>query len=108
LFTRRQVQCDALVVVRDDRLQHRESSTVVKAAFQMREQHANRRGSVTLIRGATGLKVVNADLGWRMKIPPGIGLQRFDMTVVAASLAAEQRVATFCRGRIETAGGRLR
>src|SRR5579864_588860 len=74
----------------------------------MREQIADGRGPIPMIRRAIGLKAVDTNLGGRMQVPAGVGPEGFDVTVVALGLAAEQRVpAIGCRW-IEAAGGRLR
>src|SRR5262249_40090537 len=105
---RREIQIETGVVVVDDRRQRWKTTIVVEPSLHMREQRANRRCAIAEIRRAVGLKRVNAHLIRLVEVPAGIGPQRFDVTVVASRLAAEQFVSSSGRGLIETAGRRLR
>jgi len=74
------------VVVIDDLIQRREAPVVVEPSLEMGEQLADRRGAVAMVRGPVSLEAVDADLGGRVQVPPGIRPQRFDMAAVALAL----------------------
>ena len=62
---------------------------MIKAAFEMGKENADGRRAIAHIRGTARLKTIDANLGRSVKIPTGIGPKRFDVTVIAFSLATE-------------------
>src|SRR5215472_6902852 len=74
----------------------------------MREQVADRRRAIAMIRCAICLKAVDADFVRHVKVPTGIGPEWLDMAVVALRLPTEQLVSARGRGWIEASCGRLR
>ena len=91
----------------DHTRQSRESSVVIKPAFQMCKQLAYRGRPIAMIRCAVSLKAVDADFCWPVQVPSRIGPEWFDVAAIALSLAAEKLVTTLGSGLVETAGRRL-
>src|SRR5436309_14314601 len=56
------------------------AAVVIEAAFLMGPETFQRRGSVSSIRGAIRLKVINADFSRRMHVPAGFREHRRYMT----------------------------
>ena len=81
---------------------------MVEASFEVSEEVANGRRPVTLVRGAIGLEIVDADFRGGVQIPTRVSPEWLDVAVVASGLAAEQRVAATCCRGIEATGRRLR
>src|SRR5215469_900998 len=101
LFSTGQAQVHACVVVIDDRIQISETAVVIETTFEVCGKRADGRSAITHIGSATGLKAVDADVAGLMKIPSRLRPERFDMTVVASSLAAEQLISTRSRNLVE-------
>ena len=57
--------------------QSRELPIVVKATLLVRKKRSERCSSVTVIRRAIGLEVINTDLRWRVQVPPGFSPKGF-------------------------------
>src|SRR6058998_855903 len=65
------------------------AAVVIEAAFLMGPETFQRRGSVSSIRGAIRLEVINADFRCRMHVPAGFREHRRYMTRRALRLAFE-------------------
>ncbi len=61
------------VVVLHDIVEPSETSIVIEATFGVRPKSFQRSRTVTIVRRATGLEIVDSDLLRRMHIPPGLG-----------------------------------
>src|SRR5213082_1754188 len=100
LFGGGQAETHAGVVVIDDFVQRGEAAVVIKTAFEMREEVANRRSAIALIQRAVGLKIVDADFRGSMQIPAGIGPEWLDVAIVALRFATEEIGRASCRERV--------
>ena len=70
---------------------------MVEAAFLAEENPSERRGAVTLLGGAVGLEVINADFGGRVQIVTRLRPQRWGVTEAALSLPIEEGRAALLR-----------
>src|SRR5215216_5422288 len=85
--------------------QCREPAIVIKAAFRVREQSAQRRSAIRVVGRTLRLKIIDADVCWFVRIPSGLSKQRWHMTLATRGFAFEQRFAASCRCCIETSSG---
>ena len=69
-------------------------------------QCAQRRGPVTFVGRALGLKIVNANLLCLVQIPAGLGEERRHMAACTTCLAFENGLTVLSRSEIEAAGRR--
>src|SRR6185437_2919212 len=100
-FVRSQSKAEATIVVIHDVSERGEAPVVVEAALLMREQTAQRSSAVLMIWSAIRLERVDAHILGRMHVPPWFRPGRLDMAIIAFCFAAEERVATLGRFRIE-------
>src|ERR1044072_3220152 len=79
-----------------------ETSIVIEAAFLVRPESLERRGAITFVRRALGLKIVDADLFRRVHVPPRLSEGWRHVTHRTLRLTIEQRCTACRRRRIET------
>src|SRR3954449_4400440 len=92
----------------DNRFVGLESTVVIEAALQPREQSTERRRAIALVRRALRLEVVDANLGRLVEVPARLGEQRLDVAARASRAAGEDLLACFGRAWIKAAGRRTR
>src|SRR6187551_1322963 len=78
------------VVVIDHRGQRRKAAIVIEAAFGVCPQAPQRSRTVTLVRRARSLEIVDAHFLGGMHVPAGLGEQRRYVAPAALRLGAEE------------------
>src|SRR5438105_12963337 len=78
--------------VGDDGVQRPEAPVVVEAALGVREQAAQRRRPVSLVRRPLRLEVVDPDLGGGVHVPAGIRIERWHVAGRAFRRVLEERL----------------
>ena len=78
---------------------------MIEAALHVAEKATERRGSIALIRGSAGLKVVDADFGRRVRVVTRLGEKRRYVTSRALGRPDEDRFASGRGMGIEIARG---
>jgi len=94
-----QTQSEKVVVVFNYVSQRRKSAIVIEAALLMCPETLQRRRSVSSIRGAIRLKIINADFSRCVHIPAGLREQRRDVTRGAFRFFVEYQFSIFDGGR---------
>src|SRR5687768_3480840 len=84
------------------------TAVMVKATLHVREESAQRRSSVRVIRRTTRVEIVNTDLFSLVCVPTWLSKERRHVTLRAVCLAVEDHFSTRSRCAIETAFGRRR
>src|SRR5262245_45921964 len=75
-----QAEAEELVVVGHHVDQRCKTSVVVEAALLMCPQSGERTRAVAVVGRAIRLEIVDADLAGGMQVPPGLGVQRRNVT----------------------------
>src|SRR5262249_18294477 len=88
-----------------DGTERREASVVVEAALRVRKEALEGSRAVSLLRGPARRKIVDRDLGARMKVVARLRKDRSYVAARAFRRTFEQRVPTGCRHGIERSRG---
>ena len=97
---RRQPKVEMRVVVINYIEQRREPAVVIEAAFVRRlheqtvfshEQPGEIHCLIDVVRGMVGFETIDSDVAWLVQVPAWFSPKWLDMTVIATSLAAEER-----------------
>src|SRR5688500_16169579 len=91
----------------DNIVQSRKPTIMVKPSRLVCPESLERRCAVTPVRCSVGLKIVNADLIWRMHVPTRLGEQRWHMAASTIGLAIKENFAASCCRFVEATLGRL-
>src|SRR5436190_10032502 len=91
----------------NDVRQRSETAIMIKPSLHMGEEGAERGSSVSVVRRPVGLKSIDADFSRRVKVPPRVAPERFNVAVVTFGFAAKEDIAPICCRLIETPRRRL-
>src|SRR5215213_8578705 len=88
--------------------QRREAAVVIEAAFRVCPESLERSGSITLVWGALGLKVVDTDFLGRVHVPSWLSVDRWHVTGRTLCRTFEHSLTSCGSGGIKAAGRRRR